>query len=85
MYDVSLINIFILANSVDPVEMPPYNAKEPLYSNSGVILGWLQSTRAQNIPFKCTCIKKGNNCVNILLLKIFFADYWHLYIPLYNA
>ena len=29
-------------------------AKEPLYSNSMVIAGWLLSTRAQNIPFKCT-------------------------------
>ena len=36
--------------------MPNYHAREPLNSNSAVIAGWLQSTRAHNILFWFTVI-----------------------------
>ena len=53
-----------------------FHAREPLYSNSAVIAGWLQPTRAETV-------KKGSIFINILLQKTFFADYCHLYIQPY--
>ena len=56
-----------------------YHARDPLYSNSAVIAWWLQSTSAQKVYIT---VKKGNILVNILLQKIFLANYCHLLIQL---
>ena len=40
-------------------------AREALYSNSIVILVWLMSTRAPNIPFKCTWPLQRVICLSI--------------------
>ena len=54
----------------------PDHAREPLYSNSAVIAWWSQSTGGKNGVFMCTLLlKKGNKFLNILLLRVFFADY----------
>ena len=45
-------------------------AGEQLYSNSMVIAGWRLSTRAQNIPFKCTWQLKG-----VIILSIFTFEH----------
>ena len=55
------------------------SSREPLYSFSAVIAGWLQSSRHKIVHM---AVKNGNLFVNILLLIIFFADYRHLYIRL---
>ena len=56
------------------------HAREPLYSNSAVVAGWFQATRAQNSVSNC---KEGSIFVNILLLKTFFVDYCHIFLAVY--
>ena len=55
------------------------HAREPLYSNSAVIAGWLQSTRAHIVYL---AVKKCNIFVTILLLETLFADHIVTYISI---
>ena len=59
-------------------------AREPLYSKSADIAGCLHLMRAQKYTILVYLfVIKGNIFVIILLLKIFFTDYCHIYPTVY--
>ena len=59
--------------------VPTFHPKNPLYSNSPVI-AWCCSQGVHKIVY--LAVKKGNILVNLLLMKIFIANSYHLSIQL---
>ena len=54
------------------------HAREPLYSNNAVNVGWLQSTRAQNILFWFTLIHSLSNFFTTINFHDVFIRSYHL-------
>ena len=72
----SHMNLAVLIKTNYKKTTQQYHAREPLYLNSAVMVCWLQSMSTQIVVY--LAVNKGNILVNILLLKIFIANYYHL-------